>query len=131
MRRMRARRKAAGLKPVVSWLERASPQAPYSPHRLLDARSLAMHVVAAEKIERDPRLLDIPRRNLDRWAARAGDSAPTWLAEWRQILGKPWPVIAALITELTENATRLRQSSPFAGVLTPMERRRIYEAFRP
>jgi hypothetical protein len=35
-----------------------------------------------------------------------------------------------LITELSENATRLRQSSPFAGVLSPVERRRIYEAFR-
>jgi hypothetical protein len=90
-----------------------------------------MHVVAAEKIERDPSFLKIPTHNLERWAARWGDSPPAWLIEWRQILRKPWPVIAALITELSENATRLRQSSPFAGVLTPVERRRIYDAFRP
>lgn len=131
MRRMRARRKASGLKPVVSWLEKDQVSRTYSPHRVLDARSLAMHVIAAEKIERDPDLLNIPRRNLERWTAHSGDSPPAWLAEWRQILRKPWPAIAALITELSENATRLRQSSPFAGVLTPIERRRIYEAFRP
>jgi hypothetical protein len=130
MRRLRARRKAAGLKPVVSWTEKESPQAPYSPHRVIDARSLAMHVIAAEKIERDPSLLQIPRRNLERWIARSGGSPPAWLTEWQRILRKPWPVVAALITELSEDATRLRQSSPFAGVLSSEQRRKIYEAFR-
>jgi hypothetical protein len=100
------------------------------PSRVLDARSLAMHVAIARKIERAPELLDIPRRNLERWSARSPDSPPPWLREWRQILRRPWPEIAALISELSENAARLRQSSPFAGVLTPAERRRIYEAFR-
>jgi hypothetical protein len=131
MRRMRARRKAAGFVPVLSWRERGPGTGTYSSHRVLDARSLAMHVVAAEKIERDPNLLVIPKRNLERWTARWGDSPPAWLTEWRQILRRPWPAVAGLITELSENATRLRQSSPFAGVLTPSERRRIYAAFRP
>jgi hypothetical protein len=90
-----------------------------------------MHVVAAEKIERDPSLLSIPKRNLERWDARMTEMPPAWLTEWRQILDKPWPAVAALITELSENASRLRQSSPFAGVLSPTERRRIYAAFRP
>jgi hypothetical protein len=35
-----------------------------------------------------------------------------------------------LLVSRSERATRLRQSSPFAGVLTPAERRRVYEAFR-
>jgi hypothetical protein len=130
MRRMRARRKAAVFRPVLSWQEKAAGTGTYSSHRVLDARSLAMHVVAAEKIERDPKLLEIPKRNLERWTARWGDTPPGWLNEWGQILRKPWPAIAGLITELSENATRLRQSSPFAGVLSPIERRRIYEAFR-
>jgi hypothetical protein len=34
------------------------------------------------------------------------------------------------VTEQSENAARLRQSSPFAGVLSPAERKRIYDAFR-
>ena len=127
---MRARRKAAGLKAVVSWSQDSPAGATYSSHRVIDARSLAMHVMAVEKIERDPDLLTIPRRNLERWKDRWGNSPPAWLTEWRQILSKPWPAVAALITELSENATRLRQSSPFAGVLSPGERHKIYEAFR-
>ena len=127
---MRERRRAAGLKPVVSWVADDGDRVVYSAHRVLDARSLAMHAVIAQKIERNPHLLRIPRRNLARWQAQRQGATPTWLTEWQRILDKPWPVIAVLVTELTENATRLRQSSPFAGVLSASERRRIYEAFR-
>jgi hypothetical protein len=89
-----------------------------------------MHAVIARKIERDPTLLQIARKNVQRWAAQRGTETPAWLTEWREILGQPWPNIAALITEPSENGARLRQSSPFAGVLTQQERWRIYEAFR-
>jgi hypothetical protein len=130
MRRMRQRRKDAGLTPVVAWVAKATPHSPYSSHRVLEARSLAMHAVIAQKIDRDPGLMDIPRRNLARWTARWNGSPPAWLQQWQQILTQPWPVVAALITELSERATRLRQSSPFPGVLTSLERKRIYEAFR-
>lgn len=128
---MRERRKAAGLKPVVSWVARKNPpSATYSSHRLLEARSLAMHAVIAARIERDPSLLAIPRNNLQRWRSRWENDPPPWFEEWREILSRSWPEIAALITELSETAARLRQSSPFAGVLSATERRRIYEAFR-
>lgn len=131
MRRLRARRKAEGLKPVVKWVPagKASSLA-YSPHRLLEARSLAMHAVIAEKMRREPRVLDTARKNIERWQAKWGRESPPWVAEWRRILRRPPHEIAALITEPTENAARLRQSTPFAGVLTREERRRIYEAFR-
>jgi hypothetical protein len=131
MRRMRARRKADGFKTISSWVPSASElQTSYSSHRLLEARSLAMHAVIAQKINRDLSLLAIAHRNLSRWSARWTDESPPWLQEWRQILVQPWPQIAALITEPSENAARLRQSSPFPGVLTSAERKRIYEAFR-
>lgn len=89
-----------------------------------------MHAVIARKIERDPKLLQIARRNIQRWSTQRGADTPTWLNEWREILDQPWRSVAALITEPSENAARLRRSSPFAGVLTQQERRRIYEAFR-
>lgn len=131
MRRMRERRKAEGLQPVVSWVPRAAPARPgYSSHRLLEARSLAMHAVIAEKIERDPTLLDVPRNNLKRWKARWEIEAPAWHGEWCEIMSRPWPEVAAIITEPSEEGARLRQSSPFAGVLSAAERKRIYEAFR-
>jgi hypothetical protein len=131
MRRMRERRKAEGLKPVVSWVPKATSARPaYSMHRLLEARSLAMHAVIAHKIERDPKLLEVPRNNLKRWNARWEHEVPAWYDEWCAIMNRPWPDIAAIITEPSEEGARLRQSSPFAGVLTTEERRRIYEAFR-
>jgi len=131
MRQMRARRKAAGLKTVSTWVP-ATPvaTATYSPHRVLEARSLAMHAVIAQKIQRDPRLLEIARNNIKRWETRSQGQVPSWLKEWKTILDRPWPQIAALLTEQSDNAVRLRQSTPFAGVLTSNERRRIYEAFR-
>jgi hypothetical protein len=129
MRRMRERRKAAGFRAVMQWVPRQLSSAPYSSHRLAEARSLAMHAAIARKIGRDPTLLDVPRRNLERWRARWSHRPPRWWQEWRHLLNQPWAQIAALITEPSENAARLRQSSPFAGVLTDTERARIYEAF--
>jgi len=132
MRRYRARQRAAGLQIATRWLPARS--AAISPgllkHRIIEARSLAMHCLVARKIEADRRLLAAAQRNLARWIARYGDGAPRALDEWREILDRPWPEIAALMTGTDESAVRLRQSSPFAGVLTPAERRRVYEAFR-
>jgi hypothetical protein len=131
MRRLRERKKAAGLKPVVAWVAaEPEPRPTYSSHRLLEARSLAMHAVIARKIERDRRLLQIAHSNIERWHAEQGEHLPAWLSEWQELLDQPWEYIAALITEPSENGARLRQSSPFAGVLTQQERMRIYEAFR-
>jgi hypothetical protein len=131
MRRYRTRQRAAGLRIATRWQPARS--AGISPgllkHRIIEARSLAMHCLIARKIETDRRLLDAARRNLAKWIARYGEDAPRALAEWREILARPWPEIAALITDAGESAVRLRQSSPFAGVLTPTERRRVYEAF--
>ncbi len=126
---MRARRKAAGLKLVSTW-QPTTGGGEYSSHRLLDARSLAMHALIVSKIDRDAALLNIARNNLARWGRQRGDAAPAWLGEWIEILERPWPQIAALLTEQSEKAIRLRQSTPFAGVLTEPERKRIYAAFR-
>ncbi len=131
MRRLRERRKAEGLKAVVAWVPAESgDQTVYSSHRLLEARSLAMHALIARKIEHDPDLLGIANRNIERWSARWKQGAPAWLEEWREILRRPWQQVAAVMTEPSERGARLRQSSPFAGILTNKERWRIHEAFR-
>jgi hypothetical protein len=61
--------------------ESSQEVATYSSHRLLEARSLAMHAVIARKIERDPTLLAIAHRNIERWSARRKDdpAPPTLL----------------------------------------------------
>jgi hypothetical protein len=130
MARMRQRRKAAGLKLQMQWVQDGPSIAPYSDHRRLDLRSLAMHTLIARKVARAPGLLAVPRENLRRWGKRWGGDSPAWLHEWQAILKRPWREVVAFITELSPRATRLRQSTPFAGILTPQERKRIYDAFR-
>jgi hypothetical protein len=131
MRAYRKRKRDAGLKSVRQWEPvdgEGSRQ--YSDHRILDARSLAMHCMIAQKITRKPELLEKARANLRRWIAKSFGPKPRYFCEWEEILLRPWPDIAELITSMSEDATRLRSSSPFAGVLTTAERDRIYAAFR-
>ena len=129
MRAYRKRKRDAGLKSVHHW-EPAEGVRQYSDHRILDARSLAMHCKIAQKISRDPELLDKAKANLKRWIAKSEDPLPQYLHEWQEILEHPWLEIAELITSMSEDATRLRSSSPFAGVLSADERDQIYAAFR-
>jgi len=128
---MRARRKASGFRAVTRWEEKAALPSVFSSHRLHEARSLAMHAAIARKIDREPGLLEVARGNLRRWRQlEAHRPTPEWLKEWSAVLKKSWPEIASLMVELSERAARLRQSSPFAGLLSAVERERIYEAFR-
>src|SRR6266446_9181263 len=110
MRRYRARQRAAGLRAATRWQPATS--APLSPgllkHRIIEARSLAMHCLIARKIETDRGLLDAARGNLARWSAQYADGAPRALGEWREILARPWPEIAALITDPRSPARSVR-----------------------
>lgn len=130
MRAFRKRKRAAGFKSVSRWLPaKEDGISRYSDHRLLDARSLAMHCKIAQKVSRDPELLDAAKQNLARWSRKSAGEKPRYLAEWQEILDRPWIEIADFITCISDRAIRLRSSSPFAGVLSAEERKRIYEAF--
>jgi len=131
MRAYRKRKRDAGLTSVRRW-EPADgfPAGRYSNHRILDARSLAMHCKIVQKISRDPSLLGKATANLQRWSAKIDGPKPRYLKEWQEILEKPWPTIAEMMTSMSEDATRLRSSSPFAGILNKKEREQIYAAFR-
>ena len=130
MRAYRKRKRAAGLKNVSRWLPATEDGVSrYSDHRLLDALSLAMHCKIAQKLSRDPELLNVARENLARWRQKSGGEYPRYLAEWEEILDRPWIEIADFMTSISDEATRLRASSPFAAVLSAEERKRIYEAF--
>jgi len=131
MRAYRKRKRDAGLKSVRRWESAdGSITGRYSDHRILDARSLAMHCRIAQKISRDPILLNKARENLSRWSAKIVGPKPRYFKEWEDILISPWPEIAEQITSMSEDATRLRSSSPFAGILDENEREQIYAAFR-
>jgi hypothetical protein len=102
----------------------------YSDHQHLDARSLALHCLVARKILSNPALIDRARITLAGWRAQAAEPVPPHFAEWERILVASPAEIAGFLASMAEDATRLRQSSPFTDFLTPEERSRIYEAFR-
>ena len=100
---------------------------------MLDQRSLALNRAVAERLKGDPSLLRQARGNLMRWLARH-QGAPQLCRcyqEWLEILdGQPLQVILELLTGEDERARRLRQNSPFAGVLPPAEVWAIKRRFR-
>lgn len=98
-------------------------------HAWIDRRSLALHEAVAAKIEARPELLDVARANLARWISHSPRGA---LLEWQRLLdGMPLAQLLALLRADCETSARLRQSSPFAGLLTPDERRAILERHDP
>ena len=98
-------------------------------HSWIDRRSLALHEAVAAKIEARPDLLDVARSNLTRWISHAPQAA---LLEWRDLLERTSVGdLVALLRSQDETASRLRQSSPFAGVLTPEERQAILRRHDP
>jgi hypothetical protein len=103
-------------------------QSSYSDHRRIDERSLALHRLIAQKVQASPSLLDKARDNLRRWRRSNATPSPA-LAEWEDIISGPVGHVTALLAERSERAARLRQSSPFCGILTEAERRAIYESY--
>ena len=99
----------------------------HSDHMRLDERSLALHRLVARKLLADPELLDKARTNLHRWQVSQGHRSLA-LAEWERILGSPVDHVARFLVERSERAARLRQSSPFTGILTEAERLAVYES---
>ena len=93
-------------------------------HDRLDEIRRQCHIAIAAKIDADPTLLAVPKRNIRRWAEQAGGTPPA-LAEWLGVIERPWPEIRRILVSSDENAIRLRQSTPFAGILSQRERYEI------
>ena len=92
-------------------------------HELTDEISLELGRRVAARLRQQPGLLRVAHDNLDRWSTHNAD-APSLLrcyAEWRDILNRPVEEICDLVSSNSEEARRLRQNSPFAGVLSARE----------
>ncbi len=88
-------------------------------HQEIDRRSLRLAQAVALRIDENVTILDRVRH----WAA--GHSAPA-MVEWQEILKQDWPQVREVLLEASDDGQRLRQSSPFVGVLKPQERWQIY-----
>ena len=92
-------------------------------HSEIDKVSWALARRVAERLRARPELVELARTNLSRWKQRNAVS-PSLLrcySEWESILTRPLDQVCALLVAETEEGQRLRQNSPFAGVLSPAE----------
>ena len=107
----------------------------FSDHIRIEERSIALHRAVAERIRENPGLMKEAVKNLQRCRQQffpEGRNPAGALLEWQDLLeNRSLEEVLEFMVSESERARRLRQSSPFAGILTPRERWRIYEAYRP
>lgn len=102
-------------------------------HEVIDRVSLEMAERVAAGLPDRPEWLELARQNLARWRERNAE-APALVRcyeEWEKILERPVREICAILTAPTSEGQRLRQNSPFVGILSPAQvweiKRRIRE----
>lgn len=98
-------------------------------HRLAAERSVAYHSAIAERLRVQPEILENARQRVQGWLAREG-GATFYARKWAEVLAGGPASVAAFLIERSELAEELRQSSPFAGALTPQERWKIWRETR-
>ena len=102
-------------------------------HARIDRRNAAHDHQIAAKLRGNDRLLRLARKNLERWMARDGQKVRAVFREWHLILTRlSRAEISTFLRSDTPMARRLRQSSPFAGLLrdTNQQKRRGREKAR-
>lgn len=101
---------------------------PIGSHQFLDELALAYHRAIAMRLLASPKeVVELARENLNRWIQiHEGTGTVYALKEWQTLLEtKTIAELAAIITEDSDEGQRLRQSTPFAGVLSDQERKEI------
>ena len=94
-----------------------------NPHERIDDENRERDERLAALIRRQPEVIEIARRNLRHWAVRWGELTPAW-QEWAQLLRMLSPAqVADFLESQTPKANRLRQSTPFLGVLEEADSR--------
>jgi hypothetical protein len=84
--------------------------------------SLLLHRELARALEIDPGgVLSRGRRNILRWQAAQGHTVQAW-DEWLKLLDAGAEAVRKIMLDEGQHGARLRQSSPFAGII-PNRRR--------
>lgn len=99
------------------------------PRVIGDERSLAIHARVAAMIREEPSLLAAARRRVDGWRLD-GTVHRHYVDAWQAELGRPVDELCALLVERSDRARQLRQVSPFAGVVDPRARWRLWREVR-
>jgi len=94
-----------------------------SAHRLGEERSIAMHAVIAERLDRE--VVAQARQRLSKWTM----SQP-YKEAWEAWLDLPLEELRERLVGRGEQARAMRQCTPFTGVLSPQERWEIRRSVR-
>jgi hypothetical protein len=97
------------------------------PHERAERRNRAYHAAVARRLRKET--VRKALHQLWRWSEE-GNIDPRYAAEWETLLQRPLSEIKVVLTEETQHARDLRQNSPFAGMLSEPERKKILEAIR-
>ncbi len=97
-------------------------------HQEIDRRSLALakRIVSLIDVDPDCKGLLKARDVCSRWYKE--NPVPA-IEEWMRILQNEWSVVRMILLDDSEEGRRLRQSSPFCGILSPRDRWTIYREF--
>lgn len=96
-------------------------------HDRARARGLAYHRAVARHL--DGPMIDEVRHVLLRWREQGRIDA-RYACRWEQLLNRPVSEIRRALLDESSEADDLRQNSPFAGLLSETERRRILREVR-
>lgn len=121
----------AGLQLRAASRNEAVAQPAATGHRRLDARSLALHALAAGKLLANPSLVKskvLP--NIRRFKQIHADGGALPLLEaWERAATSGLNDLVRLCVDPSEKGQQMRQASPMTGLLLAAERRCVYEAF--
>ena len=92
-------------------------------HEKTDQRSVQLHRVIAEKLRAQPELLEIAMQNIER---QLSGRSRRYAEAWRELLARPVAEWLPRLSEDSEEMRAMRQSTPFAGILSAKERWRVY-----
>ncbi|MEZ4221793.1 MAG: hypothetical protein R3B13_12750 [Polyangiaceae bacterium] len=98
-------------------------------HRIGEERSLELHRIIARRLDSEPHLIDEARARLRRWQA-SGAMPGHYAAVWLELLAGPRDQLVAILMDAGPRGRELRQATPFAGVVDPRTRWRVWREVR-
>jgi hypothetical protein len=120
-----SRNRAAELEPAK--LVSTTDGSQLDPHDRAERRNRAYHAAIGRRLTRQ--LADRALHQLWRWSEE-GTIDPRYADEWERLLRGPLRDVKRVLREDTQRARDLRQNSPFAGLLSEPERRKILSEIR-
>ena len=83
-------------------------------HSVIDQRSLALDEVVIRHLRENPSLVNVAKSALKHWLATCSDNVRPDLLKWQIRLDGDFEALLEFLASDSPEATRLRQSSPFA-----------------